>query len=209
MLMTMGGDGHGALVGHGGQPGRPAAFRAAGDDEALDRAVPLRLGQRLDGVHGPHRAFDHGELQDPRRVAGGEVAEPRFGDQVVLLVVAQQRLIGDLVEHGHAGLGQRGQREAGPVGVLLGPAADAPAADQQDGVVGKAELPRLEHQQGVPPDDPLPLLVTRVRRPRPGPPPDPPWSEPARRTRGRLGSRSPEGPRESCLRPERRERMES
>ena len=76
-----------ALIDGRRAPGRPAALRAAGDDELLDRdASALLAGEQL--LHAIHRAdgaFDHRQAGGPGFVARLEELVPGVGDEVVFL----------------------------------------------------------------------------------------------------------------------------
>ncbi len=140
-----------------GEPGRPAALRGARDDEP-GRRQALLLRPCLDGVHRAHGALDHGEEQGPVLVLGLEVADEGLGDQLVLFLAVEQRLVGDLTEDGHAGAARLGQGEAGRVIVGTGSPAVVAAGDEEQAGVGVRDLPGLVDAQRMGPGDALPDL---------------------------------------------------
>jgi hypothetical protein len=77
----------------------------------------------LEGVHRPHRAFDHRKQQRPVLVFGLEIADEGLGDQFVFGLSAQEGLIGDLPQHRDPGTTELGEPEASFVVVITGRAA--------------------------------------------------------------------------------------
>jgi hypothetical protein len=51
-----------------------------------------------------------GEQERPGVVAGFQILQPGFANQVVFPTPVEKRLVGNLVENGHAGAAEPGQR---------------------------------------------------------------------------------------------------
>ena len=151
------GDRDDTVVDRAGQPGRPAPLRAAGHDEPLHRPA-FFLGPGLQRVHGPDRTFGHRKEQRPVLVLGLEVADECLGDQLVLFLVAQQRLVGDLAQDGDSRAAKLGQHEALLVVVVVLLALVAAARDEQEHGIGVGKFTRVVNRQLVLPGDPLPDL---------------------------------------------------
>lgn len=109
-----GGDGADARVGGGREPGRPAAFGGAGDDEFFGRLFPFPLREFLDAVHGFDETFDHRKEQWPAGVTAVEIADEGLGDEVVLVQATEEGLLGNAEEHGDGGVDALGEGGAEP-----------------------------------------------------------------------------------------------
>ena len=96
-------------------------FEPPGHDEPRHRRLAVLLGPGLHGVHGPDGALDHREEQRPVFVLGLEVADESLGDQLVLGLAVQQRLVGHLRQDGNPRAAELGQAEGLLVVVVARP----------------------------------------------------------------------------------------
>ena len=141
--MTMGIDADHAVVHGAGQPRGPAAFRAAGDDEAihlLNGPPVFRRHVCGDRIHRSHRALDHGVARCPPGLSRRDVLVPRIADQIVFaawhaVAVERERLVRHHAEFRHHRLRCRGDGGHACAGAGGRFSAVASAADEQHGRV--------------------------------------------------------------------------
>ena len=118
-------DGGDAGIDGADNPGRPAALRAARDDEFLhgDFAAFFAAEKLRRGIHCPDGTFSHGKARQPCGVSGVHVLDPTIGDQVVLdallaVVVENQRLVGNHAEINDDGVRAQGKLHGLRIGTV-------------------------------------------------------------------------------------------
>ena len=116
------------------------------------------LAEGLQGIHRPDRALGHGKEQRPVLVLGLQVADKSLGDQLVLFLAVQKRLIGHLTQHGDPCAAKLGQHESLLVVVVVLLAVVVAPRDEQEHGVGVGKLTRLVNRKFVLPGDSLPNL---------------------------------------------------